>query len=237
MRRKQRERREESGWEVIQRSLDSYQPERIATLLREYLNPRIPQRVRKLEESLREELRGGVEAILDANLGPWYHETGVYLGNERVAGYCWCHTFFNHKPVPELGVEHNVQLIVKALGQGHGWLSALDAAYRGAELLDDEDEGIRQLGLSDAVVRAIEITVEATSTEDAWYTYAYDAVDWLLQARGVPANHEVRKAMRHTLGAFESWVGPSEDQTRAAGDAVALAAVRTGFNARYPKRK
>ncbi len=237
MRRKQKQRTQDAGWDVIQRSLDSYHPEHIATLLRAYLTPRIPKGVRKLEESLREQLREGVEAILEAHLGPWYHESGVYLGNEIVAGYCWCHSFFNHRPIPELGVEHNVQLILKALGQGHDWLSRLDAAYRGAELLDDEDAGIRQMGLSDAVVRAIEITVEATATEDAWYPYAYDAVNWLLQARGVPANHEVRKAMRQTLGVFESWVGPSEDQTRAAGDAVALAAVRTGFNARYPGRE
>ncbi|QSQ25016.1 hypothetical protein JY651_08815 [Pyxidicoccus parkwayensis] len=234
MRRKQRERIQESGWEVIQRSLDSYQPERIAALLREYLTPRIPSGVRKLDEPLREQLRDGVEAIVDANLGPWYHETGVHLGNEIIGGFCWCHRFFNQKPAPNLNVEFNVQLMVDAIGRGHAWLSALDKAYRGAELLEDPDEGIRQLGLSDAVVRAIEITVDATATEDAWYGYAWDAVSWLLQARGVPANHEVRKAMRQTLGKFESWVGPSEDQTRAAGDAVALAAVKTGFNARYP---
>ncbi|MFP2906996.1 hypothetical protein ACLESD_18515 [Pyxidicoccus sp. 3LFB2] len=227
----------DSSWEVIQRSLDSYQPERIAALLREYLSPRIPPGARRLEESLRKELRDGVEAILDANLGPWYHDTGVYLGNGIVAGYCWCHTFFNQKPLPEVGVEHNVQLILKALGQGHGWLSALDAAYRGAELLDDEDADLRRMGLSDAVVRAIEITVEATATEDAWYSYAHDAVNWLLEARGVAVNPEVRQAIRESLGVFESWVGPREGEARAAGDAVALAAVRTGFNARYPVKE
>jgi hypothetical protein len=234
MRRQQKQRMEDAGWEDIQRSLDSYQPERIAALLREYLAPRIPTGARRLEESLLEELREGVETLLDDNLGPWYHETGVVLGNGFIGGFCWCHRFFNDKPLPDLDVEHNVQRIVDALGQGHEWLSRLDAAYRGAELLEDEDAGIRQLGLSDAVVRAIEITVEATATEDAWYNYAHDAVKWLLQARGVPANDEVRKAMRETLGVFESWVGPTEEQTRAAGDAVALAAVRTGFNARYP---
>ncbi len=228
-------RSDDGGWEVIQRSLEGYQPERIAALLREYLTPRIPKGVSKLDEALRTQLREGVTAILDANLGPWYHRSGVQLGNEIVGGYCWCHSFFNQRPFPELGVEHNVQLMLKALGQGHGWLRQLDATFRSVELLDDPDPDLRRLALSVAVVRTLELTAEATATEDAWYGYAVDAVHWLFEATGIPVTSKVRSALNKTVGAFESWVGPSPDQARAAGDALALAAVQSGFDARYPR--
>lgn len=228
---------DESSWEPIQRSLDSYQPERMATLLREYLTPRVPPGTRKLSDSLRKELQEGVEALLEANLGPWYNKSGVRLGNGVVGGFCWCHRFFNQKPLPELNVEHNVQTLMKALNDGHAWLSTLDAAFRSAELVDDEDPAIRQMALSDAVVRIIDIAVKFTGTEDAWYGYAYSAVEWLLEARDVRLTSEVRKALRDTVGKFESWIGPTEEQSRAAGDAIALAAVRTAFDARYPGGK
>jgi hypothetical protein len=226
--------KEVSPWGLIQGSLDSYRPEQLATLLRDYLTPRVPVGVRTLPESLRAELRRGVEAILDEHLGPWYHQGGVQLGRERVDGYCWCHGFFNHRPVPDVGVEHNVQLMLKALERGHRWLSTLDATFRGVELLDDEDAGIRQLALSDAVVRVIDLTVDATDTNDDWYPYAFDAVEWLFEARGLRLTPKVRSAMRQTMGVFTSWVGPTAEEARAAGDAVALAAVRTAFETRYP---
>ncbi|NMO19815.1 hypothetical protein HPC49_03550 [Pyxidicoccus fallax] len=228
--------RRESTWEVIQQSLDGYQPERLATALREYLTPRVPSGVRTLPEPLRKQLRGGVEVILYEHLGPWYHQSGVKLGHERVDGYCWCHSFFNQNPIPDVGVEHNVQLIMKAVGRGHAWLSTLDATFRGVELLDDEDEGIRQMALSDAVVKVIELTADATDTNDDWYPYAFDAVEWLFEARGLRLTPEVRSAMKKTMGVFTSWVGPTEEEARAAGDAVALAAVRTAFDARYPRQ-
>ncbi|MFP2931786.1 hypothetical protein ACLESO_42745 [Pyxidicoccus sp. 3LG] len=237
MGRSRKEREEGYTWELIQRSLDGYHPEHLAPLLREYLAPRIPSGVRKLSDGVREELREGVEAILDDHLGPWYHQTGVRLGNEIISGFCWCHTFFNQKPVTDLGVEHNVQLILQGVGRGHEWLSRLDGAYRSAELLDDEDPGIRQLALSDAVVKVIELTVDATATEDAWYGYAFDAVHWLFQARGLRLTSKVSSAMRKTMGQFTSWVGPTEDESRAAGDAVALAAIQSGFDAKYPRRE
>ncbi|MCP3145187.1 hypothetical protein [Pyxidicoccus xibeiensis] len=237
MGRSRKAREEGYTWELIQRSLDGYQPERLAALLREYLAPRIPSGVRKLSDALREELKEGVEAILDDNLGPWYHQTGVRLGNGIVSGYCWCHSFFNHKPFPDLGVEHNIQLMLKSLGWSHAWLSKLDATFRSSELLDDEDPGIRQLALSDAVVKTLELTVDATGTEDAWYGYAFDAVHWLFQARGLSLTSKVSSAMRKTMGEFRSWVGPTEDEARAAGDAVALAAIQSGFGARYPRKE
>ena len=234
MGRSRKQREEGHGWEVIQRSLDSYHPEQLATLLREYLTPRVPPRARSLPGPLREELREGVEALLDEHMGPWYHQSGVQLGNERVDGFCWCHSFFNQKPIPDVSVEHNVQLMLKAVGRGHEWLSTLDATFRGLELLDDPDDGIRQLALSDAVVRVIELTADATGTNDNWYPYAFSAVQWLFEARGLRLTPKVRSAMNKTMGVFTSWVGPTEEEARAAGDAVALAAVRTDFDARYP---
>jgi len=63
-------RHESEEWEVIQRSLEGYQPERLAAALREYLTPRVPQGVRKLDEALRSQLRQGVEALLREHVGP-----------------------------------------------------------------------------------------------------------------------------------------------------------------------
>jgi len=63
-------RHESEEWEVIQRSLEGYQPERLAAALREYLTPRVPQGVRKLDEALRSQLRQGVETLLREHVGP-----------------------------------------------------------------------------------------------------------------------------------------------------------------------
>lgn len=226
-----------ASWEVIQRSLDGYQPERLAAALREYLTPRVPQGVRKLDESLRAQLRDGVTEILDAQLGPWYHRSGFGLGDGIMSGWCWCHSFFNQRPFAELNVEHNIQLMLKGLGRGHEWLTKLAELYGSVELLDDEDPGIRRLALSDAVVEAIELATEHTGTEDAWYGYAQDAVEWLFEAKGIPITSKVRSAMGQTLGRFESWIGPTPEETRAVGDALALAAVQPDFDARYPRKE
>jgi hypothetical protein len=229
-------RHESEEWAVIQRSLEGYQPERLAAALREYLTPRVPQGVRKLDESLRAQLRDGVEAILKEHVGPWYGRSGFGLDDRIMSGWCWCHSFFNQKPLAELSVEHNIQLMLEGLERGHAWMTKLDALYRSVELLDDEDPDIRRMALSDAVVEVIELTVEATHTEDAWYSYARSAVEWLFEARGLSLSSKVRSAMNQTLGKFESWMGPTQEEIQATGDALALAAIQPDFDARYPSR-
>jgi len=230
-----RRRFESEEWEVIQRSLEGYQPERLAAALREYLTPRVPQGVRKLDEALRSQLRQGVEALLREHVGPWYGRSGFGIDTQILSGWCWCHSFFNQKPFAELNVEHNVQLMLKGLARGHEWLTKLATLYGSVELLDDEDPDIRRMALSDAVVKAIEVTADATDTEDAWYGYAEKAVEWLFEATGIRVTSKVRSAMNQTVGMFESWVGPTPEETRAVGDALALAAIQTDFDARYPR--
>jgi hypothetical protein len=232
-----RRRHESEAWELIQRSLEGYQPERLGAALREYLTPRVPQGERKLDESLRSQLRQGVEAILREHVGPWYGRSGFGIDTQILSCWCWCHSFFNQKPFAELSVEHNVQLMLQGLARGHAWMTKLDELYRSVELLDDEDPDIRRMALSDAVVKAIEVTAEATGTEDAWYSYAEHAVEWLFEATGTRITSKVRSAMNQTVGMFESWIGPTPEETRAVGDALALAAVQPDFDARYPREE
>ncbi|MBJ6763982.1 hypothetical protein JGU66_24685 [Myxococcaceae bacterium JPH2] len=216
------------SWEAVHNSLDGYQPERIAALLREYLTPRVPPGTRKLTDDVREGMARDVQALLSQNLGPWYTTTGVQLGNESLGGYCWCHTFFNEKPITNLGVEHNVQNMLQALGKAHAWLSQLGALFDklSRELPSVEtDADIRALAIAEALVRVVELTEKATFCEEAWYFFADEALDWLLESQGLRLDHTAKKLWRDAFR-FESWSAPPADLLRSGAEAVARALVR-----------
>ncbi|MBU8896607.1 hypothetical protein KRR26_13385 [Corallococcus sp. M34] len=216
------------SWETLHASLDGYQPERIAAMLREYLTPRVPPGTRKLTDSERERMARDVQALLRENLGPWYTATGVELGNESLGGYCWCHTFFNEKPVTNLGVEHNVQRMLQALGRAHAWLRQLGELFEklSRELPSVEtDADIRALAIAEALVHVVELTEKATSCEEAWYFFADEALDWLLESQGLRLDHTAKKLWRQAFR-FESWCAPPPERLRSGSEEVARALVR-----------
>jgi hypothetical protein len=234
MSKKQRKQgKEEHPWQLIRDSLDAFQPQRLVTQLREFLAPRIPRGAKRIEENTRKALFKEVDALIAANVGPWYRVAGVHLGNESIGGYCQCHSFFNQGNPPDTDLERNLVKILQALRRSHEWLRSLDALFRSVVL--PEDEQGRQAAISQALGKTIELTVEATGCEEAWYNFAYSAVDWLLEALGFRITDNVRRAVGKALVDFTSWSGPSAEETRQISDALALELVKKGFGQRYPQ--
>ncbi|WP_223633694.1 hypothetical protein [Corallococcus sp. EGB] len=214
-------------WDRIRDSLDAYDPEKVIRMLREYLAPRVPPEARKLTDEQHDAMAKHVQGLLRQNLGPWYTDTNLSLGNESFGGYCWCHSFFRHKPLPDMSVEHNIQLIINALERSREWLFKLDAHFQALKQglpSAPEDTDIRLLALADGIVTTVNLTMDATGCEEAWYTFADEAMAWMFDAIGLRPGYQAGKLMRK-LFAFESWHSPLEGELRDSAEKVAAAVV------------
>lgn len=214
-------------WERIRESLDEYDPETLIRKLREYLTPLVPPGARKLTDEQHDTMAKHVGWMLRQNLGPWYTDTNLYLGNESFGGYCWCHSFFRQRPTPNMSVEHNIQLIINALERSREWLFKLDAHFQSLKQnlpSAPEDTDIRMLALSDGIVTTMTLTMDATGCEEAWYTFADQSMAWMFDAIGLRPGYQAGKLMRK-LFAFESWHSPSEWELRDSAEKVATAVV------------
>ncbi|RKH19042.1 hypothetical protein D7V77_33125 [Corallococcus sp. CA041A] len=214
-------------WLRIRDSLDGYEPEKLIRLLREYLAPRVPPGTRKLTDEQHDTMAKHIQRMLNQNLGPWYTETGLYLGNESFGGYCWCHRFFRQKPTPNMGVEYNIQLIINALEQSREWLFKLDAHFQALKRdlpSGPGDNDIRTLALADGLVTTMNLTMDATGCEESWYTFADEALSWMFDAIELRPGYQAGKLMRK-LFAFESWHSPPEAELRDSAEKVAAAVV------------
>ncbi|NOK18683.1 hypothetical protein [Corallococcus carmarthensis] len=215
------------SWAIIRDSLDGYAPDKLIRLLREYLTPRVPPGTRKLTDEQHDTMAKHVQRLLNQNLGPWYTETHLYLGNESFGGYCWCHRFFRHKPTPNMSVEYNIQLIIDALAQSREWLFKLGAHFKALERdlpSAPEDTDIRMLALADGIVTTMNLTMDATGCEESWYTFADQALTWMFDAIALRPGYQAGKLMRK-LFAFESWHGPLQEELRDSAEKVAAAVV------------
>ena len=68
------------------------------------------------------------------------------------------------------------------------------------------------------------LTMDATGCEEAWYTFADEALSWMFDAIELRPGYQAGKLMRK-LFAFESWHSPSEWELRASSEKVAAAVV------------
>ncbi|TSC31488.1 hypothetical protein [Corallococcus sp. Z5C101001] len=215
------------SWQRIRDSLDGYEPEKLIRLLREYLTPQVPPGTRKLTDAQHDAMAKHIQRLLEQNLGPWYTETGVFLGNESIGGYCWCHRFFRQKPTPNMSVEYNIQLMIDALERSREWLFKLDARFEALRRdlpSAPDDTDIRMLALADGLVATLDITIQATACEEAWYGFADRALGWMFDALGLRPGYQAGKLM-NKLFAFESWHAPPLEELRDSAEKVAAAVV------------
>ncbi|MBZ4372352.1 hypothetical protein [Corallococcus sp. AS-1-6] len=132
-------------WRRIHDSLDAYSSQSLASRLREAL---APLRTGSIHASRLKQAKNAVQDLLQAELGPWYLESGLPLGNEVLGGYCWCHSFFNQNPPHRtMDVDEDIQLM----------LAALDGVYQASRRQLDAAAGDR--ALRDAAARVAEVAV------------------------------------------------------------------------------
>jgi hypothetical protein len=87
--------------------------------------------------------------------------------------------------------------------------------------------------LQDAIGRVIEIAVETTNFEDAWYESVIWGVRWLCEARGLPLDYAQQSQLATIVSScFESWTF-RESHALQATDALTELLVRGPFEARY----
>ncbi|RYZ17873.1 MAG: hypothetical protein EOO70_00655 [Myxococcaceae bacterium] len=216
-------------WRRIRESLDTHEPEALATRLRDLLAPLQPMRSGgdAFRRGMLKLLKNQVQDLLSATLGPWYTESGLPLGNENLGGYCWCHSFFNQNPTPNLDVDANIRLMLEALERIRKYLYALDALFEAARerfLAARGDKGLQATVLAEALVQTVDLTAAETYCEEAWYQVAESAMDWCLDALDVRLGESTQELMG-TLFVFESWVTPPPEALRASAQRVAVAAL------------
>ncbi|NOK34604.1 hypothetical protein [Corallococcus exercitus] len=165
-----------------------------------------------------------VQDLLRDELGAWYTQSGLPLGNEVLGGFCWCHSFFNQNPPHRtMDVDENIQLMIDALERTRSFLYALDGVYQSARRqleLAADDKALRAKALAEGLVRTVDLTAETTSCEENWYTVAQDAMSWCIEAMGLPLS-EATEELLDTAFVFESWLAPPPEALRDAAARVA----------------
>ncbi|RKH19043.1 hypothetical protein D7V77_33130 [Corallococcus sp. CA041A] len=212
-------------WRRIRDSLDDYAPQSLASRLREAL---APLRSGSIHASRLKQAQNAVKDLLQAELGPWYIESGLPLGNEVLGGYCWCHSFFNQNPPHRtMDVDANIQLMLEALERIRSFLYALDGVYQAARRqleLAADDKALRAKALAEGLVRTVDLTAETTSCEETWYQVAQDAMSWCIEAMGLPLSDATQEQL-DTAFVFTSWIAPPPEVLRDAAARVAEVAV------------
>lgn len=212
-------------WRRIRDSLDGYAPQSLAARLREAL---APLRVRPPSPGMLKHSKNVVQDLLKAELGPWYLESGLPLGNEVLGGYCWCHSFFNQNPPHRtMDVDENIQLMLDALERIRSFLYALDGVFQAARRQFEaagDDRALRAKALAEGLVRTVDLTAETTSCEEAWYQVAQDAMTWCIEVMGLPLSEATQEQL-DTAFSFTSWISPPPDVLRDAAARVAAVAV------------
>ncbi|RKG87772.1 hypothetical protein D7W82_12500 [Corallococcus sp. CA049B] len=212
-------------WRRIRDSLDAYSPQSLASRLREAL---APLRTGSIHTSRLKQAKNAVQDLLQAELGPWYIESGLPLGNEVLGGYCWCHSFFNQNPPHRtLDVDENIQLMLDALERIRSFLYALDGVYQASRRqleLAADDKALRAQALAEGLVRTVDLTAETTSCEETWYQVAQDAMTWCIEAMGLPLSEATLEQL-DTAFVFTSWISPPPEVLREAAARVAEVAV------------
>lgn len=212
-------------WRRIRDSLDGYAPQSLASRLREALPP---LRFGTIHQGRLKQAKNVVMDLLTAELGAWYLESGLPLGNEVLGGYCWCHSFFNqHPPHRTLDVNENIQLMLDALERIRSFLYALDGVFQAARRqleLAGDDKALRAKALAEGLVRTVDLTAETTSCEETWYQVARDAMTWCIEAMGLPLSDATQEQL-DTAFVFESWIAPPPEALRDGAARVAEATV------------
>ncbi|AFE06080.1 hypothetical protein COCOR_04891 [Corallococcus coralloides DSM 2259] len=212
-------------WRRIRDSLDAYSPQSLASRLREAL---APLRTGSIHTSRLKQAQNVVKDLLQAELGPWYVESGLPLGNEMLGGYCWCHSFFNQNPPHRTwDVDENIQLMLDALERIRSFLYALDGVYQASRRQLEaaaDDKALRAKALAEGLVRTVDLTAETTSCEETWYQIAQDAMTWCIEAMGLPLSEATLEQL-DTAFVFTSWIAPPPEALREAAARVAEGAV------------
>ncbi|RKI54962.1 hypothetical protein D7X55_29760 [Corallococcus sp. AB049A] len=212
-------------WRRIRDSLDAYAPQSLAASLREAL---APLRSGHIHPARLKQAQNVVVDLLKAELGPWYLESGLPLGNEVLGGYCWCHSFFNQNPPHRThDVDENIQFMLDALERIRSFLYALDGVFQAARRqleLAGDDKALRAEALAEGLVRTVDLTAETTSCEETWYQVAQDAMTWCIEAMGLPLSEATLEQLE-TAFVFESWIAPPPEVLRDAAARVAAGAV------------
>ncbi|RKG58489.1 hypothetical protein D7V80_38145 [Corallococcus sp. CA054B] len=212
-------------WRRIRDSLDAYSPQSLASRLREAL---APLRTGSIHASRLKQAQNVVKDLLQAELGPWYVESGLPLGNEVLGGYCWCHSFFNQNPPHRTwDVDENIQLMLEALERIRSFLYALDGVYQASRRQLEaaaDDKALRAKALAEGLVRTVDLTAETTSCEETWYQVAQDAMTWCIEAMGLPLSEATLEQLDSAF-VFTSWIAPPPEALREAAARVAEVAV------------
>lgn len=142
--------------------------------------------------------------------GPWTCGWSWAANNGGVVS-AWCCT--SHSLCPKGGdhddVDATAARAAAALIEWHGWLSRLHGLFRELDVVGKA--AVSRTALATAAARIVEVVVEQTHAEDAWYFHCGQVLGWFLEHQGVDARDVGALVEAAIGGRFESWVGPTEN--------------------------
>lgn len=144
--------------------------------------------------------------------GPWTCGWSWASNSGGVVTY-WCCT--SHSLCPKGGnhddVEGTARRATDALLQWHLWLVRLGTLFRELDVVGQA--AVSRTALASAASRIVDVVVEQTHAEDAWYFHCAQVLGWFLEHQGVDARDTSALVEAAIGGRFESWTGP-EPQVR-----------------------
>lgn len=136
----------------------------------------------------------------------WAFSLGEGSSGGVVSAWCCESHSLPRRFATDQEVQETARKVAAALGQWREHLERMRALFAtvalpsGKEALEAELEG--------AVLKVLARVAEETGCEDAWYSYAQQAVAWLFEALGASREEAVGAASEAFQGRFESWVAP-----------------------------
>ncbi len=155
--------------------------------------------------------------------GPWACGWS-WACNSGGAVTSWCCT--SHSLCPKRGdhddVEETAGRATDALLQWHLWLVRLGALFRELDVVGRAE--ISRAALATAAARIVDVVVEQTHAEDAWYFHCGQVIGWFLEHQGVDARDTAALIETAIGGRFESWTGPAPQVRHEVADLIGAAA-------------
>lgn len=216
----------EARWIRHTLTLAAFAPERVEEAATAFLRAACAGQPRSAERpGYRSELYTGYQALIRAQAGPWFSG----LEEEWAPAWCPCHWL----PKGPDEIDRCVEQTLAQLRSVHGYEQALVTLAEthlevAAEGFEQESDAFEQAQLIGEVV--IDLLIEATGCNDAWYHKLAGALGHVAWGLGAEFESEALELLIETR--FSSWVEPAPEARAEVQSAFAQALIDAGYGAR-----
>lgn len=141
--------------------------------------------------------------------GPWTNGWCYPTSEDGGVVKTWAH--YGQEGVMPKGaddLEPTAERAADALLEWRAWLVRLSVLFKKIDVVGQAD--VSDSALASAAARIVDVVVEETGAEDAWYRTCRQVLGWFLEHQGV-APHRIDVLVRTAIaGRFRSWIAPDD---------------------------